>query len=55
MVRSIVTLAGDLGIDTVAEGVQNREELALLDEAGCTYAQGYLISKPVPPSAIPVL
>lgn len=52
LVRSIVSLAHDLGIDTVAEGVQNTDELAVLAEVGCTYAQGYLISKPVPASRI---
>lgn len=55
LVRSIVTLARDLGIDTVAEGVQEHDELTILAEVGCTYAQGYLISKPVKASAIPSL
>jgi EAL domain-containing protein (putative c-di-GMP-specific phosphodiesterase class I) len=51
-VRSIVGLARDLGIETVAEGVQCEEELTILAEVGCTSAQGYLISKPVPAGAI---
>ncbi|MCS5718125.1 bifunctional diguanylate cyclase/phosphodiesterase [Herbiconiux sp. CPCC 205763] len=55
LVRSIVSLARELGIDTVAEGVQIPEELTILAEVGCTRAQGYLISKPVPASAIPPL
>jgi EAL domain-containing protein (putative c-di-GMP-specific phosphodiesterase class I) len=52
LVRSIVGLARDLGIETVAEGVQCEEELTILAEVGCTSAQGYLISKPVPAGAI---
>jgi diguanylate cyclase (GGDEF)-like protein len=55
LVRSIVGLARDLGIETVAEGVQCQEELTILAEVGCTSAQGYLISKPVPADAIPRL
>ncbi|MCS5721535.1 phosphodiesterase [Herbiconiux sp. CPCC 203407] len=52
LVRSIVGLARDLGIETVAEGVQSQEELTILAGIGCTSAQGYLISRPVPADAI---
>jgi diguanylate cyclase (GGDEF)-like protein len=52
LVRSIVTLASELGIDTVAEGVQSDEELRILAEMGCAYAQGYLISRAVPAAEI---
>jgi diguanylate cyclase (GGDEF)-like protein len=52
VVRSMLTLARELGIDTVAEGVQNLDALTILADAGCTFAQGYLISRPVPASAI---
>ena len=37
-----------LGIRTVAEGVETDEQLAFLERIGCTYAQGYLFSKPLP-------
>nr|WP_181035725.1 GGDEF domain-containing phosphodiesterase [Clavibacter michiganensis] len=53
LVRSVVGLARELGIDTVAEGVEDNDELSFLAEIGCVYAQGYLISPPVPADAIP--
>ena len=48
IVRAIVQLAQTLGMDVVAEGVEEREALGPLLEFGCDYAQGYLVSKPVP-------
>ena len=47
VVRTIITLARDLGIDAVAEGVETAEQLAQLRELGCRYGQGYLFSKPL--------
>ena len=47
VVRTIITLARDLGIDAVAEGVGTAEQLAQLRELGCKYGQGYLFSKPL--------
>jgi diguanylate cyclase (GGDEF)-like protein len=47
LVKSVVALAADLGIETVAEGVQTPEVLAMLTELGCTYAQGFLIAEPM--------
>ncbi|MBV9594017.1 MAG: EAL domain-containing protein [Actinobacteria bacterium] len=46
--RSLVTLCRDLGITTVAEGVETAEQLAALRSLGCTHAQGYLIGAPAP-------
>ncbi len=48
IVRTIVELARVLGMDVVAEGVETREQDALLRELGCRYGQGYLFSRPVP-------
>lgn len=53
IVRAVCRMAADLGIRTVAEGVETAEHYAFLKEIGCTYAQGYLFSKPVPPDQIP--
>jgi EAL domain-containing protein (putative c-di-GMP-specific phosphodiesterase class I)/GGDEF domain-containing protein len=53
IVRAVCQMAADLGIRTVAEGVETPEHYAFLKEIGCTYAQGYLFSKPVPPDQIP--
>ncbi|MDP9386728.1 MAG: bifunctional diguanylate cyclase/phosphodiesterase [Actinomycetota bacterium] len=48
IVRSIIDLAGNLGLGTVAEGVEDRETLDLLRSLGCDVAQGYLLSRPLP-------
>ena len=48
MLRSIVGLAGALGLDVVAEGVETVEQDALLRSVGCTFAQGWLHGRPVP-------
>ena len=47
MVRSTINLAHELGLQVVAEGIEDRETLDLLREQGCDYAQGYFISKPI--------
>jgi diguanylate cyclase (GGDEF)-like protein/PAS domain S-box-containing protein len=47
LVRTIVTLARNLGMDVVAEGVESEGQRIRLDALGCQYAQGYLFSKPV--------
>jgi EAL domain-containing protein (putative c-di-GMP-specific phosphodiesterase class I) len=48
IVRSTIDLGRNLGLDIVAEGVETRTAWDALREHGCTLAQGYLISKPVP-------
>ena len=48
IVRSICEMATSLGTRTVAEGVETKEQLQFLQQIGCTYAQGYLFSKPKP-------
>ncbi|MDQ3815736.1 MAG: EAL domain-containing protein, partial [Armatimonadota bacterium] len=47
IVRTIVTLAHNLGMDVVAEGVETPEQLTQLREFGCEYAQGRLLSMPL--------
>ena len=48
IVRSILHLAKSLGLETVADGVDDQEALALLREWGCDYGQGYGIHRPAP-------
>jgi EAL domain-containing protein (putative c-di-GMP-specific phosphodiesterase class I) len=47
MVRAIVALAHNLGMDVVAEGVETPDQLSQLLAIGCEYAQGFYFSKPV--------
>lgn len=47
-VRMITMLASSLGMNVVAEGVEDEKELAKLKELDCTYAQGYLFARPLP-------
>jgi diguanylate cyclase (GGDEF)-like protein/PAS domain S-box-containing protein len=47
LVRSIIELSHDLGLEVVAEGVEAIEESDLLRQLGCDNAQGYYYSRPV--------
>lgn len=48
ILRSALDMANELGLSTVAEGVETEADWRLLVEFGCTLAQGYLIAKPMP-------
>src|SRR5205085_6333672 len=52
IVRTIVSLAVNLGMDVIAEGVESREQIIQLTGLGCQYVQGYLLSKPVDAQAM---
>ncbi len=48
IIRAIVELAHAFGLAVVAEGVETKEQLRLVQGLGCDFAQGYLFSRPVP-------
>ena len=47
IVKTIVTLAGNLGMEVIAEGVETETQLNLLRVLKCQYAQGFLFSEPL--------
>ena len=47
LIRAMVLMANDLGMDTVAEGVETQDQLMQLRTLDCKYVQGYLIAKPM--------
>jgi EAL domain-containing protein (putative c-di-GMP-specific phosphodiesterase class I) len=51
IVSSLISLAHNLGLEVVAEGVEDHETLALLQELGCDRAQGFLFAEPLPGDA----
>lgn len=48
MVKSIISLAHDIGLKVVAEGVEEELQREYLAACQCSFIQGYLISRPVP-------
>ncbi|WP_213877187.1 EAL domain-containing protein [Pseudomonas sp. dw_358] len=51
IVRSTIEMSHNLGLKVVAEGVEYERSLRLLERWECDTAQGYLISRPLPPQA----
>ncbi len=51
IVRSTINLGHDLGLRVIAEGVEDEATLRRLARLGCDLAQGYYMSKPLPPDA----
>ncbi len=45
--KAIILMAHELGMQVVAEGVETREQMALLLAAGCDFGQGYLFARPM--------
>lgn len=50
IVKAMIDLAANLGLDTVAEGVETPDQLTCLTKLGCKYVQGFLTGRPVPAS-----
>lgn len=54
LVRSTISLCQELGMRTVAEGIEDKETADLLVEFGCDYGQGYFYAKPLVADEIPL-
>ena len=52
IVEAVIEFGHRIGLEIVAEGVEDRETLTLLKDAGCDLAQGFLISRPVDAQAV---
>ncbi len=48
LVKATIAMAHSLGLLVVAEGVEMKEQLTLLDKLGCDFVQGYYFSRPIP-------
>ena len=48
LVQAIVAMADALGLQVVAEGIENECQISLLRQMGCRYGQGYYFSRPIP-------
>ncbi|HEY1930032.1 MAG TPA: EAL domain-containing protein [Caulobacteraceae bacterium] len=55
IVKATIGLARELNIDVLAEGVERREQLELLETWGCRDVQGYYFARPLPPAEIAAL
>ena len=49
IVESVISMAKELGMTVITEGVESREQTEFLAGAGCDIFQGYLYSRPIPP------
>lgn len=48
MVAATIRMAHDLGLSTIAEGIETEDDLATIRRLGCRYAQGYHFARPMP-------
>ena len=48
IVRATIAMAHALALDVVAEGIENAEDMSILMDYGCDFAQGYFLGKPMP-------
>jgi EAL domain-containing protein (putative c-di-GMP-specific phosphodiesterase class I) len=52
MVSAIIALATNLGMDSLAEGIETEAEWRFLADRSCMFGQGYFFSRPVPAQEI---
>ena len=55
IVKTIITLAHQLGRQVIAEGIETAEHLVILRSLGCEYGQGYFFAKPLAPEEVDTL
>jgi EAL domain-containing protein (putative c-di-GMP-specific phosphodiesterase class I) len=55
IVAAVVDLAANLGMRSIAEGVETQDQLDHLRDLGCDQAQGYFFARPLPPGKDPRL
>jgi diguanylate cyclase (GGDEF)-like protein/PAS domain S-box-containing protein len=48
IVRTIIDMSNNFGLNVIAEGVENKEQLEILQRNGCNHYQGFYFGKPVP-------
>jgi diguanylate cyclase (GGDEF)-like protein len=53
IVSAVVELAANLGLRSIAEGIETKDQLDRLRKLGCDQAQGYLFARPLPPADAP--
>jgi diguanylate cyclase (GGDEF)-like protein len=47
LIQAMIAMAENLGMETIAEGVETNEQLAKLTDLNCSFVQGYLLSRPM--------
>jgi diguanylate cyclase (GGDEF)-like protein len=52
LVHAVVTLADNLGLEVVAEGIEHVEQAVMLQALGCRFGQGFLLARPMPAAAM---
>jgi sensor c-di-GMP phosphodiesterase-like protein len=48
MFKHVVAMAKELGLECIAEGVETEQQLEIMRENGCDFAQGFLYDRPIP-------
>lgn len=52
LLHAMITLAENLGLEVVAEGIEDPDQVALLQSLGCQFGQGFFFSKPISPDEL---
>jgi diguanylate cyclase (GGDEF)-like protein/PAS domain S-box-containing protein len=55
VINAVLEMARSMGICTVAEGIERREQAEYLHGRGCDLGQGFLFSRPIPASRVPAI